>query len=274
MNNITTIGIDLAKNVFQLHGVDKEGKAMLTKRVSRGNLLKAMRELAPCLVGLEACGSAHYWARQISALGHTVKIMAPQHVKPYIGNAKNDYKDAIGICEAVGRAKMLFVPVKSEGQQDIQSLHRVRSRLVETRTALVNQIRGLLAEYGIIFPKGIRHIRNKLLDVAEDAENILSMDMRTMLQDLYDELIMLDAKIKRYNTKLEELFKTDETCQRLGQVEGIGLLTATAMVAAVGHAKEFKNGRQMAAWLGLTPRQHSSGEKFRLGSIIKQGNTA
>ena len=272
MEKVTTIGIDLAKNVFQIHGVDKDGKVVLKKRVKRDNLLKVMKEFPPCLVGIEACGSAHYWDRQLKALGHNVKIMHPSHVKPYIGKGKNDERDAAGICEAVSRPKMLFVPAKDSSQQDIQSIHRIRSRLVESRTALVNQIRGLLAEYGIIFPVGIKHIRKELPFVLEDAENGLSFEFREMMNELYDELIGLDSKIKTQEARLDRLFSQNEACQRLHDIEGVGVLTATAMVAAVGDANVFKNGRQMAAWLGLTPRQHSSGEKIRLGKISKQGN--
>lgn len=273
MKNVTTIGIDLAKNVFQLHGVDKAGKVVLTKRVQRNKLIKFMKEeLSPCLVGIEACGSAHYWSRELTRLGYEVKIMAPQHVKPYIGKTKNDYKDAAGICEAVSRPRMLYVPAKSGEQQDIQSLHRIRSRLVENRTALVNQIRGLLAEYGIVFAKGINHIRKELLGVVENAENELSVELREIMTELYDELIELDGKIKKYDARLEKIFSDNEACQRLSKIEGVGPMTATAIIAAVGNANEFKNGRQMAAWLGLTPRQYSSGETNRLGGISKQGN--
>lgn len=272
MKNVTTIGIDLAKNVFQIHGVDERGKTVLQKRVSRVKFLETMKKLPSCLVGMEACGASNYWARQLKRIGHDVKLMAPQRVKPYIGSTKNDYKDAEGICEAVSRPKMLFVPAKGIEQQDIQSVHRIRRRLVESRTALSNQIRGLLSEYGIVLAKGISHIRNGLLKIIDDVENELTANTREMMGDLYDELMMLDGKIKRYDEKLETIFKTNEICKKLEKIEGVGPITATAAVASIGDAKIFKNGRQMAAWLGLTPRQYSSGEKQRLGGISKKGD--
>ncbi len=273
MTNVTTLGIDLAKNVFQLHGVDKHGKLVLRKRVSRNKLFSFMQNLPPCLVGMEASGGSSYWARQFKSLGHDVRIMSPQHVKPYIGSTKNDYKDAEGICEAVGRPRMLFVPIKTKDQQDIQSIHRIRTRLIAVRTALANQIRGLLGEYGVVIPKGIHHIRNKLQDVLEDATNDLSYSIRQEMLALQDELLILDGKIKGYDAKLEHIYKTNETCQKIAHLSGIGPVSATALVATIGDAKVFDNGRQMAAWLGLTPRQNSSGEKQRLGSISKKGNS-
>ena len=272
MGNVTTIGIDLAKNVFQIHGVDAEEKTVLQKRVSRARFLEFMKSLPKCVVGIEACGASNYWARQLKKIGHDVKIMTPQRVKPYIGATKNDYKDAEGICEAVSRPKMIFVPMKGIEQQDIQSLHRVRARLAQSRTALSNQIRGLLSEYGVVVGQGISQIRNGLLKIVEDVGNELTASMREVMTDLYDELIMLDNKIKRYDAKLEVIFKTNEDCQRIAKIEGIGPITATAAVAAIGDATVFKNGRQMAAWLGLTPRQSSSGEKQILLGISKKGD--
>jgi transposase len=272
VKNITTIGIDLAKNIFQIHGVDAKGKVVLQKRVTRSKLMETMSKVPPCLVGIEACGGSNYWYRELKSLGHDVKIMSPQHVKPYIGSTKNDYKDAAGICEAVSRPKMLFVPHKTKDQQDIQSIHRVRSRLVAERTALVNQIRGLLAEYGVILAKGIHQVRNQLLLIIENGANELTPIMREMMEELHDELILIDQRIKRYDTRLEGIYKTNEGCKKIGKIGGIGPISATAIIAAVGDAKVFKNGRQMAAWLGLTPKQHSSGEKQRLFGISKRGD--
>lgn len=272
MGNVTTIGIDLAKNVFQIHGVDTEGKKVLQKRVVRANFLEFMKSLPKCLIGIEACGGSNYWARQLKKIGHDVKVMTPQRVKPYIGSTKNDYKDAEGICEAVSRPKMIFVPIKGIAQQDLQSLHRIRTRLIQSRTALSNQIRGLLSEYGIVVGKGISQIRNGLLKIVEDAGNELTASMRELMTDLYDELIMLDSKIKRYDTKIENIFKTNEDCQRIAKIGGIGPISATAAIAAIGDATVFQNGRQMAAWLGLTPRQYSSGEKQKLLGISKRGD--
>lgn len=273
MSNVTTIGIDLAKNVFQIHGVDKEGKTVLQKRVSRPKFLTAMKEHSSCLVGIEACGGSNYWARQLKAMGHNVRIMSPQRVKPYIGSTKNDYKDAEGICEAVSRPKMIFVPIKGIEQQDIQSMHRVRTRLIESRTALGNQIRGLLSEYGIVFPQGLSHVRNGLIKITEDGENELTASTREVMLDLYDELIMLDGKVKRYDAKLDVIFKTNEACQRIAKIEGIGPISATAAIATIGDARVFQNGRQMAAWLGLTPKQYSSGERQTLLGISKKGDS-
>lgn len=273
MQNVTTVGIDIAKNVFQLHGVDAQGKTVLRKRVSRSKFLDVMRELPRCLVGMEACGGSNYWARQLRLMGHDARIMSPQRVKPYIGSTKNDYKDAEGICEAVSRPKMLFVPGKSIEQQDIQSIHRVRTRLIQSRTALSNQIRGLLGEYGIVLAEGLKHVRASVLKIVEDAGNELTASSRELLIDLYDELIVLDGKVKRYDAKLETLFKTNETCQRLAQLEGIGPVSATAALATIGDARVFKNGRQLASWLGLTPKQYSSGEKQTLLGISKKGDS-
>lgn len=273
MGNVTTIGIDLAKNVFQIHGVDDEGKTVLQKRVSRAKFLSTMRDQPKSLVGIEACGGSNYWARQLKAMGHNVKIMSPERVKPYIGSTKNDYKDAEGICEAVSRPKMIFVPMKGVEQQDIQSIHRIRTRLIETRTALSNQIRGLLSEYGIVLAQGLRQIRNGLLKIIEDGANELTPVMRELMLDQYDELLILDEKIKRYDAKLEIIFKTNEDCQRIAKIEGIGPITATAAIATIGNAEVFKNGRQMAAWLGLTPKQYSSGDKQMLLGISKKGDS-
>lgn len=272
MNNITTIGIDLAKNVFQLHGVDALGKVVLKKRVKRHQLLDVMRSLPRCLVGMEACGSANYWARELIHLGHEVKLMSPQHVKPYIGSVKNDYRDAAGICEAVSRPRMLFVPLKTTEQQDIQSLHRIRSRLVAERTALANQVRGLLAEYGVVMPKGIHNVPNRLPKILEDASNALTPAMRELMSELYEEYVMVDARVTRMTAKLETISQCNELCQKILPLEGIGPICATALIAAVGNGQAFQNGRQMAAWLGLTPRQYSSGDKVQLSGISKRGD--
>ncbi len=270
--HIKTLGIDLAKNVFQLHGVDETGKAVLRKRLSRTKLAEFMVNLPPCLIGLEACGSAHYWARKFEAMGHTVKLMAPQFVKPYIKSNKNDAKDAEGICEAVTRPTMRFVSLKQVEQQDIQMLHRIRSQLVKQRTALANQIRGLLAEYGIIIPKGINHVNKQIPEILEDGENELTTLTREMFSDLYENSKLLEEKVNAYTKKIELLAKTNEKCQRICKIEGVGPLTATAVVAAVGDASVFKNGREMAAWLGLVPKQHSSGDRTQLLGISKRGD--
>jgi transposase len=270
MMTITRIGIDLAKHVFQLHGVDDGGRTILRRRVSRTQLRPFFVQLRPCLVGMEACGSAHYWARELRALGHDVRLMAPQFVAPYRKNDKNDGNDAEAICEAVGRPHMRFVPVKDIEQQAVLTVHRARQLLVAERTALVNQTRGLLAEYGLIVPAGIGALRRAgaaLLEVPE-----LPALAREVFADLADRLRALDERIAVYDRRVTQLARQTEPAQRLQQVPGVGPVTAMALVATIGDARAFKNGRQLAAWLGLVPRQHSSGGTRRLGRITKRGD--
>lgn len=270
--NITTLGIDLAKNIFQLHGVNRHGKAVLTKRVTRARLRETVANIPSCLIGMEACASAHYWAREFERLGHKVRLIAPQFVKPYVKSNKNDAQDAAAICEAVGRPHMRFVSVKTVAQQDIQAVHRIRERLVKTRTALVNQIRGLLAEYGLVIPLKNNAVSQALPRILEDAENGLTTVGRELFADLYEQLQGLSQSVKKYDAQIERLFKANPICQRLAEVEGVGPVTATALLAA-GDANVFKNGRQMSAWIGLVPRQHSSGGKQTLLGISKRGDT-
>jgi len=270
---IKVLGIDLAKQSFQLHGVDEDGHVVLKKKLSRKKLTAFIANLPPCLIGLEACGGAHHWVRVFTRLGHTVRMMAPQFVKPYVKSNKNDAVDAEAICEAVQRPNMRFVPVKSIAQQDIQSLHRIRSQLVGRRTAQANQIRGLLLEYGVVIPKGIGYVRKEIPLILEDAENALSSLFRGILSDLYAEMVHLDEKISAVETQLEGICAESEACQRLLTIPGVGVLTATALIAAVGDISVFKNGREMAAWLGLVPRQHSTGGKATLMGISKRGDT-
>ncbi len=269
---VTTAGIDLAKNVFQLHGVDESGREALHKRLSRGKLLGYLANLEPCLIGIEACAGAHYWAREIGKLGHTVRIMSPQYVKPYIKSNKNDRNDAQGICEAVGRPHMRFVAPKSVEQQTIQALHRVREQLIKGRTALANQTRGLLAEYGIVVAKGVHKLRAALPRILEDGENGLTALAREVFADSYEQLLECYRRIEAYDRRIERVLRASPLCQRVVQIEGIGPLGATALVAAVGDAKVFKNGRQLAARLGLIPKQHSSGGRNRLLGISKRGD--
>ncbi len=270
--NVTTLGIDLAKNVFQLHGVNRHGKAVLTKRVTRAKLAETVANLPPCLIGLEACASSHYWARELEKFGHTVKLIAPQFVKPYVKSNKNDARDAEAIGEAVARPNMRFVPVKTVDQQDIQAIHRIRERRVKERTALLNQIRGLLAEHGVVIPLKRNAVSQALPRILEDADNGLTALAREFVADLYEELWMLGISVDKYDAKIERLFRENPVCQRLAKVEGVGPVTATALVAA-GDARAFQNGRQMAAWLGLVPRQYSSGGKPTLLGISKRGDT-
>ena len=269
---VTTVGIDIAKNVVCIHGVDAHGHVVVQKRLARQKVLPFMAQLPPCLLGMEASGGAHYWAREFTQLGHTVKLMSPQFVKPYVQSQKNDPNDAAGICEAVERPRMRGVPVKSITQQDVQALHRIRERQITARTALINQIRGLLTEYGIVIPQRASQVRHKLPLVLEDAENGLTATAREWLHALAEELQALDQRIAATDQQIERVFEADEACQRPAQLPGIGPLTATALVAAVGDATAFKNGRQFAAWLGLVPRQHSTGGKTTLLGMTKRGN--
>lgn len=269
---ITTLGIDIAKSVFQLHGVDDRGQPVLRRKVNRRQLLTCLSNLGPCLIGMEACGGAHYWARELQKLGHEVRLMSPQFVKPYVKTNKNDRNDAEAICEAVARPNMRFVSIKAIEQQDIQAVHRIRARLVRERTALVNQARGLLSEYGVTIELGVAKVRRALPSILEDAENDLSDDARELFADLYQGLVELDDRIAQYDRRIKRLHERDPVCQRISKVAGVGPMTATAIVAAVGDANNFKNGRQLAAWLGLFPRHVASGGKSKLLGISKRGD--
>lgn len=270
--NIKLLGIDLAKNDFQLHGVDERGHAVLKKRLKREKLVSFIAQLPPCLIVMEACSGANYWGRQFIARGHEVKLISPQYVKPFVKTNKNDYNDVVGITEAASRPSMHFVALKSIEQQDIQALHRIRERFIANRTALANQLRGLLAEYGVIIAKGIGHLRKQLPLILEAAENELTVKGRALFADLYEELCHLDKKINQYDEKLAIIFKNNSVCQRLAEIEGLGVISTTALIAAVGNPDVFKNGRQMSAWLGLVPRQHSSGSKQLMLGISKRGD--
>jgi transposase len=267
---VNTIGIDLAKRIFQIHGVDKNGKTVLKKKLMRDQVLIFMTNLPKCLVGMEACGGAHHWAREISKLGHEVKLMAPQFVKPYVKSNKNDQADSEAICEAVARPNMRFVTVKSIEQQDILSIHRIRERLVKNQTALANEIRGLLAEFGLIIPQGINKVKEKLTDVLNSGK--LSGISYQTFSDLREEFLANRTKINELEKRLMEIAKQYDAYKQLTDIPGIGLITATALIATVGNANCFKNGRQLSAWLGLVPKQHSSGGKEKLLSISKRGN--
>jgi len=269
---VTTVGLDLAKQVFSVHGVDEHGKAVLRKRVSRGKLLELFVQLPPSLVGMEACSGAHHWARELQRLGHRVGMMAPRFVAPYRKSEKNDGNDAEAICEAVGRPSMRFVPTKSAEQQALLVLHRVRQGFTAERTATINQLRGLLAEFGIVLPKGRYQLRAHIEGVLEDAENGIPGLARRAFAELNAHIGDLDQKILAYDRELEALARASEAAQRLQQIPGIGPITATALVASVADAKAFKNGRQFAAWLGLVPRQYTTGGHVRLGRITKRGD--
>ena len=270
---ITTIGIDLAKNVFQVHGADGRGKAVLKKGLKRAQMLPFFANLTPCLIGMEACGSAHYWARKLEGLGHTVKLMAPQFVKPYVKTNKNDAADAEAICEAVTRPTMRFVPIKNGEQQAVLALHRARQGFVKARTAQANQIRGLLAEYGITIPKGISHIATHLPDILEDGENGLPGVFRQLIDRLGAHLKELERQVGELEAQIQVWHRANDASRKLAEIPGIGPITASALVASIGDAKSFENGRQLAAWLGIVPRQNSSGGKQTLLGISKRGDT-
>jgi len=269
---ITTVGIDLAKNVFQVHGVDERGKAVLKKQLKRHQVLGFFSNMAPCLIGMEACGGAHFWARRLQAQGHAVRLMAPQFVKPYVKGNKHDAADAEAICEAVSRPSMRFVPIKNIEQQSALSLHRARQGFIAERTALANRVRGLLAEFGLIIPHGIHHIARQVPEILEDASNELSDPMRALLARLLEHLKELGRQAKDLETEIIEWHRHNELSRKLEAVPGIGPITASAMVASVGDAKNFRNGRQLAAWLGLVPKQDSSGGKTVLLGISKRGD--
>src|SRR2546425_2260417 len=270
---MSVLGIDIAKRVFHAVGMDERGKIVWRKRLSRHDLIPFLAKLPPVLIGMEACGGAHDWARRFRAHGHEVKLMAPQFVRPYVKSNKNDSRDAEAIAEAMTRPTMRFVPTKEVDQQDLQALHRVRERLIGARTALVNEIHGLLHEYGIVVPKGVAKFRQIVVGKLEAEKAKLTPLSQEMFGKLVDEFAVLEKQLAYYQEKLATVATTHPECQRLMTIPGIGPLTATALVAAVSDASAFKNGRQFAAWLGLVPRQHSTGGKERLLGISKRGDT-
>ncbi|MBJ2259663.1 IS110 family transposase [Pseudomonas psychrophila] len=269
---LTTVGIDLAKNVFQVHGVDERGQPVLRKQLKRDQVASFFAVLEPCLIGMEACGSAHHWARKLQGFGHTIKLMAPQFVKPYVKTNKNDVADAEAICEAVARPNMRFVPIKTTEQQGVLAMHRARQGFVKARTAQANSIRGLLGEFGIVIAQGISHITERLPGILEDGENGLPGAFRQLIQRLGDHLKELDRQVVQLEREIQQWHRGNEDSCRLAQIPGVGPITASALVASVGDAKSFASGRQIAAWLGLVPRQHSSGGKSTLLGISKRGD--
>ena len=269
----TTVGIDLAKSVFQVHGVNEHGKATLKKQLKRDQVAAFFANMPPCLVGMEACGGAHHWARKLRSFGHDVRLMAPQFVRPYVKTNKNDAADAEAICEAVARPNMRFVPIKNVEQQGLLALHRARQGFVKARTAQANQIRGLLTEFGLIIPQGIAHIAKRVPELIEDATNELPGSFRLLMQRLLDHLQDLGQKAKELEAQIVAWHRASDVSRKLAKVPGIGPITATALTATVGGARDFANGRQLAAWLGLVPRQSSSGGKNVLLGISKRGDT-
>jgi transposase len=269
---ITTVGIDLAKHVFQIHAVDEHGKTVVKKALKRDQVAVFFGNLPVCLIGMEACGSAHHWARKLEGFGHTVRLMAPQFVKPYVKTNKNDAADAEAICEAVGRPNMRFVPIKNVEQQSVLALHRVRQGFVKARTAQANQIRGLLAEFGLIIPQGIVHIAKRVPEFLEDAANGLTGSFRALVERLLEQLKALDKQVNELEQQIKTWHRSSEASCKLEKIPGVGPITASALVATIGDAKNFDGGRQLAAWLGLVPRQHSSGGKPTLLGMSKRGD--
>lgn len=269
---ITTLGIDLAKTLFQLHGVDARGHVVLSRRVKRHQVLEVVTRLSPCVIGMEACASAHYWGRVFEKRGHTVRLMSPKYVKPYVKTNKNDRRDAEAICEAVSRPTMRFVPIKTVDQTDLQALHRSRSLLIKTRTAMINQVRGLLGEYGLIIGRSPEQVRPALVTLLQDEHNGLTMFARETFHELYEQLVDVEGRITKVTARLEHVFRAHPVCRKLATVPGIGPLTATALLAAVSQPQMFQNGRHLAAWLGLVPRHCASGGRTRVAGISKRGN--
>jgi transposase len=268
MSLVSTVGIDLAKNVFSVHAVDEQGVVVARRTLSRAKLSELVAQLPPCLIGMEACSGAHDWARRFAVFGHTVKLMAPKFVAPYRKGGKNDSNDAEAICEAVTRPSMRFVPVKSVEQQSDLSLHRVRQGFVEERTATLNRLRGLLAEFGHVLPARAVHLRRRVPELIDK----LPARVASCVRDLLEHSARLEAKALEYEHEIRAHVRTNALARRAQTRLGIGPITASALVATVGNGHDFKNGRQFAAWLGLVPRQYSTGGKTRLGHITKRGD--
>jgi transposase len=272
VKQVVRIGLDLAKYVFEVHGVDSHGKVVVRKTLRRDAVAHFFANLPPCLVGMEASNGAHYWTRVLTEPGHQVRLISPQFVTPYVKSNKNDRNDAEAICEAVGRPSMRFVPPKSVDQLAVQAVHRIRRRLVADRVRLVNQIHGLLSEHGIVIARDITQLRRGLANIVGSSDDGLSDLVRSLMRELQVEMAELDQRITSYDRRIREIFRNSEQCQRLGKIEGIGPVTATALIAAVGDRSCFRNGRQFAAWLGLVPKQRSSGGRARLFGISKRGD--
>ena len=272
MSKITTIGLDLAKNVFHVVGCDAHGKRVRRKQLRRGHMLRYLANLPPSLVGMESCASASYWARELQALGHAVKLIPPQYVKPYVRGNKNDYNDALAIAEAVVQPQMRFAAIKTVAQQDIQALHRLRERRIAERTALCNQVRGLLGEYGIVLPRGVASLRRRLPELLEDAGNGLSELFRRLLAQCDQQFGELDAHIDGYTRELKRQSRQSAVCQRLETIPGYGPIVASVFYSVVGDGSAYRRGRDVSAAVGLVPRQHSSGGKENLLGISKRGD--
>jgi transposase len=272
MQVVTTIGLDIAKSVFQVHGVDAAGQVIIRRQLKRRYVLAFFQKLSPCLVGIEACASSHHWSRELQALGHTVRLMPPAYVKPYVKRQKNDATDAEAICEAVGRANMRFVATKTLEQQSCLVLHRTRHLFIRQQTSVINAIRAHLAEFGIVAPVGRNGVEQLLGVVADQSDKRLPKVARACLVALGNQLRALKAQILEFDRRIMAWHRSNETSMRLDAIPGVGPALATALVASIGDPKAFRSGRDFSAWVGLVPKQHSSGGKDRLGSISKQGD--
>jgi transposase len=269
---VVTIGLDIAKSIFQVHGVDSDANTVLRRRLGRTDLLPFFAKQPPCVIGIEACSSAHHWARELSRLGHQVRLIPPQYVKPYVKRNKTDAADAEAICEAVGRPNMRFVPIKCIEQQSILALHRVRALLVRQRTSAVNAMRGLLSEFGIVAAKGIRRVEELRQRLNRTESSLLPDEAREAIRVLFDQLDGLQERVDRIEARILAWHKTSQASRRVASAPGVGPLTATAIIAAVGDGRQFKSARHFAAWLGLTPRIQASGGKEHIGRISKGGD--
>ena len=272
MQTVTTIGLDIAKSVFQVHGIDAEGNVIIRRQLKRRSVLTFFQKLPSCLVGIEACASSHYWSRELQALGHTVRLMPPAYVKPYIKRQKNDAADAEAICEAVTRANMRFVETKTPEQQSCLMLHRARHLFIRQQTAVINAIRAHLAEFGIVAPVGRNGVEELLGVVADPSDKRVPEVARTCLAALGAQLRMLKAQILDFDRMINAWHRSNETSKRLDEIPGVGPALATALVAGVPNPRAFRSGRDFSAWIGLVPKQHSSGGREKLGSISKQGD--
>jgi transposase len=272
MQTITTVGLDIAKSVFQVHGIDAAGQVVIRRQLKRRFVLSFFEKLPPCLVGIEACASSHHWSRELQALGHTVRLMPPAYVKPYIKRQKNDATDAEAICEAVTRPNMRFVPTKTVEQQSCLMLHRARHLFIRQQTAVINSIRAYLAEFGIVAPVGRRGVEQLLEVVADSADDGLPEVARACLAALGSQLRVLKAQILEFDRRIIAWHRSSATSKRLDAIPGVGPALATALVASVADPRAFRSGRDFSAWIGLVPKQNSSGGKDKLGSISKQGD--
>lgn len=269
---ITTIGLDIAKSVFQVHGIDRRGQPVLRKKLRRGQVLNFFAALEPCLVGLEACGGAHYWARELVALGHETRLVPPSYVKAYVKRGKNDAIDAEAICEAVTRPSMRFVPVKSVRQQTALLPHRVRDMLIRQRTMLINALRGQMAEFGVVAPRGRFGVAALVALLDETDETRLPAPARAMLSELAAAIAALEPRIKSTEKEIVAAARENPLARRLTTIPGVGPITASAVTAMVGDPGQFRNGRHFAAWIGLVPKQNGTGGRMRLGRISKMGD--